>query len=288
MQPLLADPARGRRSLSILARRTAPQSEVDAFLSVFSDRLHRGIPGVLRAGDVGGAAAAQRAGRRGAAGARRHRGRGDAAAVDRLRERRRTVGRARCRRASAGRRARRARRHARPLDRRAADRQRGDRAGRIGGGIVDRRCGRSPSWPGSSGSFSSASRRSSSISTTGGRRAGRGTDRRRGRGARASGHAERRARLRRAARISWRHRRSIGHAPAIGPGGDAGGARTRADGRAPGCSCKRWAICRDMSLGFNPDGLSTFGMTLSARYASPDSRSSSSTTSSPSCGRYLA
>ena len=46
MQALLADPVRGRRTLTILARRTAPQAEVDAFLAVFSERLHREYPSV--------------------------------------------------------------------------------------------------------------------------------------------------------------------------------------------------------------------------------------------------
>jgi predicted permease len=46
MGALLADPARGRRTLTILARRTAPQAEVDAFLGVFSDRLRREHPTV--------------------------------------------------------------------------------------------------------------------------------------------------------------------------------------------------------------------------------------------------
>ena len=46
MPALLSEPARGRRTLTILARRTAPQSAVDAFLTVFSDRLHREHPGV--------------------------------------------------------------------------------------------------------------------------------------------------------------------------------------------------------------------------------------------------
>ena len=46
LAPLLADPARGRRSLSILARRTAPPSEVDAFLNVFSERLRQEHPAV--------------------------------------------------------------------------------------------------------------------------------------------------------------------------------------------------------------------------------------------------
>ena len=46
MPALLSEPTRGRRTLTILARRTAPQSEVDAFLTVFSDRLHREFPGV--------------------------------------------------------------------------------------------------------------------------------------------------------------------------------------------------------------------------------------------------
>ena len=44
MAALLADPVRGRRTLTILARRTAPQAEVDAFLTVFSERLHRDFP----------------------------------------------------------------------------------------------------------------------------------------------------------------------------------------------------------------------------------------------------
>jgi predicted permease len=47
MPALLKDPARARRTLTILARRTAPQSEVDAFLDVFSARLHREHPGVF-------------------------------------------------------------------------------------------------------------------------------------------------------------------------------------------------------------------------------------------------
>ena len=63
MPALLGDPVRGRRTLTILARRTAPQSEVDAFLTVFSDRLHREYPGCARTADVGRAAASQRAGR---------------------------------------------------------------------------------------------------------------------------------------------------------------------------------------------------------------------------------
>ena len=42
----LSEPTRGRRTLTILARRTAPQSAVDAFLTVFSDRLHREHPAV--------------------------------------------------------------------------------------------------------------------------------------------------------------------------------------------------------------------------------------------------
>ena len=46
MTPLLADPSRGRRTLTIVARRTAPQSEVDAFLAVFSDRLQKAHPGI--------------------------------------------------------------------------------------------------------------------------------------------------------------------------------------------------------------------------------------------------
>jgi predicted permease len=46
MEALLADPARGRRTLTILARRTASRAEVDAFLNVFSDRLRREHPTV--------------------------------------------------------------------------------------------------------------------------------------------------------------------------------------------------------------------------------------------------
>ena len=44
MAPLLNEP-RARRTLTILARRTASQADVDAFLTLFSDRLHREFPG---------------------------------------------------------------------------------------------------------------------------------------------------------------------------------------------------------------------------------------------------
>ncbi len=46
MPALLNEPTRGRRTLTVLARRTAPQSEVGAFLTVFADRLHREFPAV--------------------------------------------------------------------------------------------------------------------------------------------------------------------------------------------------------------------------------------------------
>ena len=44
MAPLLKAPSRGVRQLTVLARRTAPQADVDAFLTVFTGRMRRDHP----------------------------------------------------------------------------------------------------------------------------------------------------------------------------------------------------------------------------------------------------
>ena len=160
-----------------------------------------GGPGRARTADVGRAAASQRAGRHGSPGPHRYRGGGDPAPVDRVRERRRSLRRPRRWRAAAGGGACRARRHARPIDRRAADRRPDDRAGGIDRGIVARR--RGDCRPGRiPAAVSRAHFADRARCDDGGGWPGGGTHRRRRRGVCAPGHSHRRSRVRRAARIT--------------------------------------------------------------------------------------